>query len=149
MAGSFVELKIKRLTETARMPTRGHPWDAGIDLHADTYLTLDPGGTERISTGLAMEIPEGFCGLIWDRSGLATEGVFTLAGLLDSGYRGPVDVVLHNARDGDYWVERGNRIAQLLILPVPEVRWVEVKALSESARGPAGFGSTGRGDPDR
>ena len=125
-------------------PSYAHPGDAGFDLRAAEELVIEPGERKLTPTGLRLAIPEGFAGLVWDRSGLAAKhGVHCLAGVIDSGYRGEVKVVLQNLGSEPFTVERGMRIAQLLVQPVAQAELVRVENLEDSARGEGGFGSTG------
>ena len=125
-------------------PAYAHPGDAGFDLRASRELVIPAGGRALTPTGLRLAIPEGYAGLVWDRSGLAAKhGIHCLAGVIDSGYRGEVKVVLQNLGGEDFTVERGMRIAQMLVQPVAAAELVRVENLEESSRGEGGFGSTG------
>jgi deoxyuridine 5'-triphosphate nucleotidohydrolase len=137
-------LPVKRLTKTATLPVRAKPGDAGMDLYADEDATVPAHGRRLVETGIAVAIPLGYVGLVWPRSGMAThDGVSTDAGVIDAGYRGPVKVLLTNATDDDYPVIAGHKIAQLVVQPVTLAKVEEVSELPNSARGAAGFGSTG------
>jgi dUTP pyrophosphatase len=142
-----VRLNVRRLDPRAQLPTRAHPDDAGLDLHALDDATLPPGARAEIHTGIAVEIPAGHAGLVLPRSGLAARHGIALVnapGLIDSGYRGEVRVLLLNTdRESAYQVSPGDRIAQLLIVAVARAAVSEVMELAESARGVAGFGSSG------
>lgn len=137
-----------RLNEVARLPARAHEGDAGLDLCACEAAHLGPGERWSVGTGIAIEVPEGHAGLVLPRSGLAREHGIALVnspGLIDSGYRGEVRVLLLNTDPAEtFRVEVGDRIAQLVIAPLGQVDAVEVDALTESARGDGGFGSSGR-----
>lgn len=136
------EIRAKKLLPKAILPTKNTATDAGFDLYASDSVSLTQGVPTLISTSIALEIPEGFVGLIWPRSGLAVKyGIDTLAGVIDSGYRGEVKVCLlvHGA---NYEVKYGDKIAQILIQEVPRFNIVEVSALSNSERGEKGFGSS-------
>ena len=137
-------LRMQRLDPAAILPARAHPDDAGLDLRALDAVEIAPGRGVKIRTGIAMEIPQGFVGMIADRSSLAARGLKTAGGIIDSGYRGEVQIVMRNLTHEGQRLEAGERMAQLLIIPValPEVE--EVSGLSESARAQGGFGSTGR-----
>ncbi|MBI5596577.1 MAG: dUTP diphosphatase [Elusimicrobia bacterium] len=137
-------LEIAKLAADAVLPTRAHPDDAGLDLYALGEVTLEPGKSAVVPTGIAMQIPEGFVGLVADRSSLARKGVKTAGGVIDAGYRGEVGAVLWNISREPVTLGRGDRVAQLLIVPIATPAVKEVKALSESKRGKKGFGSTGR-----
>src|SRR6185436_3995726 len=139
-ARPVIELEIQRLREDARVPDRAYDGDAGLDLAACDEVRLGPGERALVGTGLAVAIPEGYAGLVQPRSGLA---VVTSPGLIDSGYRGEIMVVLLNAdRERTFVAEPGERIAQLVVLPVPEVAVREVDELPGSERGVRGFGSS-------
>jgi dUTP pyrophosphatase len=139
------ELPIRRLHEGAVLPSRAYAGDAGIDLVAAEDAELEPGGRATVGTGFAVAIPEGRAGLVLPRSGLASKhgiGVLNSPGLIDSGYRGEVRVVLYNPGRETFRVERGMRIAQLVLVAVEDVRLVQVDELPESERGERGFGSS-------
>jgi dUTP pyrophosphatase len=140
-----IELPIRRLRPDAQVPTRAYAGDAGIDLAACERIELAPGERALVSTGVAVAIPEGYAGYVQPRSGLAAKhgiSIVNTPGLVDSGYRGELLVNLLNTDREPFVVEPGMRIAQLVVLPVPEVRLVEVDELPESDRGPRGFGSS-------
>ena len=144
----MIELPILRLHDAAVVPERAYDRDAGLDLAACERVTLGPGERGVVGTGLAVAIPEGFAGFVQPRSGLAAHhgiSVVNSPGLVDSGYRGELRVVLLNTDPTEsFTVEPGMRIAQLVVLPVPEVSLVEVVELPESERGVRGFGSSTR-----
>lgn len=137
-------LPIQKLQPEATLPTRAHPDDAGLDLYALETVSLEPGAGTHIKTGIAVELPAGHVGLIFDRSSLARRGLKTLGGVIDAGYRGEVGVLIWNLSAKAQILERGDRIGQLLVVPVavPAVR--EVAALTGTSRGTGGFGSSGR-----
>lgn len=139
-----MELKIRRLHREAKLPAYGHVGDAGLDLYAYQRHVIEPGGVKAVPTGIQVAIPEGYAGLVWDKSGISLQGIHRLAGVIDSGYRGEVRVVLANLGDGEFIIEKGMKIAQLLIQPVAVVRVVEETELEETPRGEGGFGSTGK-----
>jgi dUTP pyrophosphatase len=125
-------------------PEYAHPGDAGFDLRASEELVIPAGGKVLAPTAIRLAIPAGYVGLVWDRSGLAAKhGIHCLAGVIDSGYRGEVKVVLQNLDGEDFTIEKGMRIAQLLIQPVAGAQLVRVQSLEDSSRGEGGFGSTG------
>ena len=142
----MIELAVRRLREDAVLPSRAYEGDAGFDLAACEQVEIAPGERAAVGTGLAVAIPEGFAGFVQPRSGLAARhglSIVNTPGLVDSGYRGEVRVLLLNTdRERPFTVEPGMRIAQLVVLPLPEVALVEVDALPESARGVRGFGSS-------
>jgi len=139
----------KRLSEAAHAPTRAHDHDAGYDLRAAEPATLGPGERASVGTGIAVEIPAGHAGLVLPRSGLAAKHGIALVnapGLIDAGYRGEVRVLLLNTdRDEAFEIAPGDRIAQLVIVDLPEVEFAEADSLSETVRGTGGFGSSGVG----
>ncbi len=143
-----VELRVAKLTDVARVPSRAHAGDAGLDLYACEAAHLGPGERWSVGTGVAVEIPAGHAGLVLPRSGLARDHGIALVnspGLIDAGYRGELRVLLLNTDPAEtFRVAPGERIAQLVIAPVALADPVEVEALGESARGDGGFGSSGR-----
>ena len=143
-----MNLNVSRLRENATLPTRAHDGDAGLDLYACEAAHLGPGERWSVGTGIAVEIAVGHAGLVLPRSGLAREHGITVLnspGLIDSGYRGEIGVLLLNTDPAEVFrIEAGDRIAQLLVLPIAPVEPIEVEGLAESARGGGGFGSSGR-----
>ena len=155
-----MDIKIKRLSETATIPTYAHVGDAGMDLYADlhplqedieseveSYCLINPHSTTMISCGFAIAIPEGYFGGIYARSGLASKQSLRPAncvGVVDSSYRGEVMVALHNDSDEIQEIKHGQRIAQMLIQPVVSANIEEVESLDETERGEGGFGSSGK-----
>jgi dUTP pyrophosphatase len=141
-----VDVAAVRLDRELPLPAYARAGDAGLGLRASESVKLEPGERRLVPTGLAIAIPEGHAGLVLPRSGLAMQkGVTVLnaPGLIDSGYRGELRVLLINQGPAVVAIERGERIAQLVIQPVARVRLVEVERLPDSARGEGGFGSTG------
>lgn len=137
-------LHIKKISETAILPRYVHPHDAGMDLYSNETITLQLQERKLISTGIALAIPPGYVGLIWDKSGIATNhGLKTMAGVIDAGYRGEIKVLIHNLSNQPYTVQAGTKIAQMLIQPVEQKKIIEVTELDDSSRGEQGFGSTG------
>jgi dUTP pyrophosphatase len=143
-----IDVPVRRLREDAVLPSQAYEGDAGLDLVACESLTLEPGERGIVPIGIAVEIPDGYAGFVQPRSGLAAEhgiGVVNSPGLVDSGYRGELRVVLLNTdREAPFEVRPGMRIAQLVVAPVASVRLVEVDELATSERGPRGFGSSAR-----
>lgn len=138
-------LPVTRLNPEAKLPTRAHPGDAGLDLYALQDATLHPQEPTRIQTGVAMAIPQGFVGLICDRSSLGAKGIRTLGGVVDAGYRGEVQVILINLRKEPIQLAKGDKIAQMLVLPVSLCAVEDRASLDENtSRSSGGFGSTGR-----
>lgn len=144
-----MNIKVKKLTPNATVPTMGSKFAAGADLYSaeDADVVIKPSETKFIGTGLAMEIPEGYVGLVYARSGLACKRGLAPAnkvGVVDSDYRGEIKVALHNHGKEAQTVEKGERIAQMVIAPYLSVNYEEADELSETERGEGGFGSTGR-----
>ena len=158
-----INVKIKRLSETAQLPTKAHDSDAAFDLYADiqeTYIPFGktfeesekgikvmPGQTVKVSSGVAMEIPEWYWGAVYARSGLATKQGLRPAncvGVIDSHYRGPIIVAIHNDSNNVQIIHHGDRIAQFMLAPVIETSFEEVNELNDSDRGEGGFGSSGK-----
>ena len=127
------------------IPQYAHAGDAGADITASEKIAIPPRERTLVSTGVRLEIPEGYVGLIWPRSGLAVKkGIDCGAGVIDSHYRGEVKVLLFNHSDNEFQIEPGDRIAQILIQKVDRVEFHLVEQLNETARSDAGFGSTGK-----
>ena len=142
-----MDIAAVRLDGGLPLPAYAKPGDAGLDLRASESVTLEPGERRLVPTGLAVAIPEGHAGFVLPRSGLAMhKGVTVLnaPGLIDSGYRGEIKVLLINHGAEAVSIDRGERIAQLVVQPVARARLVEEERLPDSARGEGGFGSTGR-----
>jgi len=141
-----IDVAVRRLREDAHLPHQAYEGDAGFDLAACEHVVLEPGERAVVATGIAVEIPDGYAGFVQPRSGLAARhgvGVVNSPGLIDSGYRGEIKIVLINTdRDEAFVVDPGMRIAQLVVAPVAAVRMVEVEELAVSERGARGFGSS-------
>ena len=140
---------VKKLREGAKLPTYGSEFAAGADLYAclDTPVTIEPHETLLIPTGLAMELPVGWAGLVYARSGLATKKGLAPAnkvGVVDADYRGEIMVALHNHGTQPQTVEKGERVAQMVLMPFLAAEYFEAEELSDTARGDGGFGSSGR-----
>ncbi|MBI2691975.1 MAG: dUTP diphosphatase [Solirubrobacterales bacterium] len=142
-----MQLRFKKLHSDAVVPTQAHAGDAGSDLYAVKGLVLEPGARARVSTGVAVAIPDGHAGLILPRSGLAHKHGITLTntpGLIDCGYRGELQVLMLNTdREAAYEVKPGDRIAQLVIVAFAAPDWAEVDEFDDTTRGEGGFGSSG------
>ena len=143
-----MKVAIKKLDERAVLPTYGSEFSAGADLYAllDEALTILPGETKFVHTGIAIEVPEGYAGLVYARSGLASKRGLAPAnkvGVIDADYRGEVMVALHNHSTIAQTIQSGERIAQLVITPFLKAEYFESETLSETVRGTGGFGSTG------
>jgi dUTP pyrophosphatase len=145
----MIEVAVRRLRPDAALPEQAYDGDAGLDLVACDRIVLEPGERAVVATGVAVEIPEGYAGFVQPRSGLAARHGIALVnspGLIDSGYRGEIKVVVINTdRTEPFAIEPGVRIAQLVIAPVAMVRLVEVEELAMSERGVRGFGSSSSG----
>ena len=143
-----MKLRFARVSDNALIPTRAHEGDAGVDLYAAEPAHIGPGERWSVPTGVAVEIPDGHAGLVLPRSGLAREhgiGLVNSPGLIDSGYRGEIRVLLLNTDPAEVFrVKRGDRIAQLVVVPIAAAEAVEAEQLTESGRGDGGFGSSGR-----
>ena len=142
-------IKVKKLREGAHLPTYGTEFSAGADLYAclEEAVTIEPGQTKKIPTGLAMELPNGTAGLIYARSSLGTKRGLAPAnkvGVVDSDYRGEFMIFLHNHGSEPQTITHGDRIAQLLVTPVFTPGFVEAQELTDTDRGAGGFGSTGK-----
>lgn len=138
-----MNLKIKKLYTDSKVPSFAHSYDAGMDLFSVEDVFVKGGDIVKIKTGVAFEIEDGYAGLIWDKSSVGSRGLKTLGGVIDSGYRGEVIVVMKNLGE-DYEFKKGDKIAQILIQKVEHPNIEEVEELSDSTRGECGFGSTGK-----
>lgn len=137
-------IRIKKLKEDAVLPQYAHPGDAGMDFFSNEELNLKPGERRLVLTGISMAIPENYVGLIWDKSGIAANfGIKTMAGVVDASYRGEIKILLRNTSQEEFKVEKGMKIAQMLIQPVEQKELIEVEELDETERQEGGFGSTG------
>lgn len=137
-------IKFQKILDDAIIPHYAHLGDAGMDIFSAEDAVIKAGERKNIRTGVKMEMPNGFVGLVWDKSGLAMKnGIKTMAGVIDSGYRGEIGIVLVNLSDQDFKIEKGQKIAQMLIQKVEWAEIEEVQELSETKRGDGCFGSTG------
>ncbi|WP_159609434.1 dUTP diphosphatase [Glutamicibacter sp. JC586] len=147
MSEPTLSIAIKMLDSELPVPSYAHPSDAGADLHAREGVVLQPGERALVRTGIALAIPHGYVGLVHPRSGLAAKHGITVVnapGTVDAGYRGEIMVTLLNTdRTEPFTVNRGDRIAQLVIQKVEQAAFTQVDSLEETARGASGFGSTG------
>jgi dUTP pyrophosphatase len=140
-----MKIKMKKLEEDAKLFTYAHEGDAGLDIYSYEDKTMKAGTREMISTKIALALEKGYVGLVWDKSGMAAKhGIKTMAGVIDSGYRGEVQIVLLNTTNEDYKITKGDKIAQLLIQPIINAEIEEVQNLDDTTRGEGGFGSTGK-----
>lgn len=145
----MIYVRFKKLTDTAITPTKGSAFAAGYDLYADTTqeIVVEPGDTVPFCTGIAMEIPDGFCGKIYSRSGLSTKYGIRLANgvaIIDPDFRGNIRIPMYNDSDKPFTVMPHERLAQIIIEKVPEVMFYECDELTKTDRGEGGFGSSGR-----
>ncbi len=141
---SNLEVKIKKLNSEAKLPSYGHLGDAGFDVYSMEEKVLAPGERYIFSVGFALEFPEGFVAIVKDKSSTSKAGLHTMGGVFDAGYRGEYNVQLINLSSKSYTVEQGDKIAQILIMPVERAEFIETDELSDSSRGGGRFGSTGR-----
>lgn len=140
-----MKLKIKKLHPDAKLPSYAHEGDAGMDIYSNEDKIIKAGERETISTGISMEVEKGYVALVWDKSGMASKhGVKTMAGVIDSGYRGEIRIVLLNTSNQPYQIRKHDKIVQILIQPIVRGIIEEVADLIDSSRGSSGFGSTGR-----
>lgn len=139
-----MKLQVKTLTADAKLPSFANEHDAGMDLYANQTVTIEAHERAVVSTGIAVAIPVGYVGLVWDKSGMATKyGLTTLAGVIDAGYRGEVLIAIYNTSNQAFVAEAGKKIAQLLIQPILRCTIEKAEELPESERGEKGFGSSG------
>ena len=144
MTYGYKYFEVKLLHSSAKAPTKGHVNDAGWDLYSSEGVSIPAGATVLVSTGISIAVPKEHVALIWDRSSMGVKGVHRHAGVIDSGYRGEVKVCLHNTTKEPYHIERGDRIAQMLIQEAPNFIQHVVHELDSTDRGDGGFGSTGK-----
>jgi len=139
-----MRIKVKKLKEDAKLPTKGHPGDAGFDFYATETVVFKPGKQERVHTGVAIEIPEGHVGLIWDKSSISFNlGLKVFGGVIDAGYRGEIIMCLLNTSKKEVILEKGHKIAQMIIQKFEDCDIVEVSELTDTVRGHGREGSTG------
>lgn len=140
----MIKLKVKKLYDDAKLPTKGHPGDAGLDFYAHETVRFSPGEQMRVHTGVAIEIPEGFVGLIWDKSGISFNmGLKVMGGVMDAGYRGEVVMSMLNTRGKEAVLEKGHKVAQMIIQKFEDCDIVETSDLTDTVRGTGREGSTG------
>ncbi len=139
-----MKIKVKKLKENAKLPTHGHPGDAGMDFYAAEDAIFPVGKQAKVHTGVAVEIPEGHVGLIWDKSSISFNmGLKVMGGVIDSGYRGEIIMNLLNVSDKEVIIEKGHKVAQMIIQKFEHCEIVEVDEISETVRGVGREGSTG------
>ncbi|PIZ94256.1 MAG: dUTP diphosphatase [Candidatus Magasanikbacteria bacterium CG_4_10_14_0_2_um_filter_37_12] len=139
-----MEIKIKKLDENAKLPEYAHPGDVGMDFFSIEEHTLKPGEHRAFKTGIAMEFPIGYAAIVKDKGSMAHVGIHSMGGVFDAGYRGEYFIHLINHGAKDFIVEKGRKIAQIIIFPVEIPTLTETNKLSDSARGEGRFGSTGK-----
>lgn len=141
----MVDVRLLKIDPSMTTPFYAHPGDAGIDLRAAEECVIAPDEFRMVATGIKMAIPEGYVGLVWDKSGYAAKkGLHTLAGVIDSGYRGEIKVVLKNLGTEPFEIVKDQKICQILIQPVVTANLHEVESLEDTSRSEGGFGSTGK-----
>lgn len=139
-----MKIRVKKLHPDAKIPAFAHPGDAGMDLYSVEDIVLLPGGRASVPTGIAIELPDGYVSLVWDKSGPSHKfGVKTLGGVIDSSYRGEYLIGLINLGQESFEIKKGQKIAQVLIQKVEHPEVEEVTELGDTSRGAGGFGSTG------
>lgn len=138
-----IGVKIKRLHDDAKIPFYATDGAAGCDIYSIEACVIAPGETKKIPTGIAMEVPDGYYFKIEGRSGMSAKGIIKSGGVIDSDYRGEIHIVLHNITSQPFTIEKGDRIAQGMILPCSKISFIESHTLSETKRGTGGFQSTG------
>lgn len=139
-----MQIKIKKLDPDAKLPSYAHPGDVGMDVCSLETKTLEAGERYIFMCGFALEFPPGYAAIVKDKSSISTGGLYTFGGVFDAGYRGEYNVGLINLAGTPVTIEKGQKIAQLVIFPVAIAKLVETNELSQSARGIGGFGSTGK-----
>ncbi len=139
-----MQLKVKKLREDAKLPTHGHPGDAGMDFYCVEDVRFPPGKQERVHTGIAIEIPEGYVGLIWDKSSISFNlGLKIMGGVIDAGYRGEIIMNLLNVSNKEILLAKDHKVAQMVIQKFEHCNVVEVEEISNTVRGAGREGSTG------
>lgn len=139
-----MNIKVKKLTPEAKLPLRAHATDSGADLFAVERTVLPPRTVTHVHTGVAVELPENTSGIIWGKSSVESKGVKAMAGLIDAPYRGELIVCMYNLNDTEFVFEKGQKVAQLVVLPTLYPGFEEATDLTGTTRGEGGFGSTGR-----
>ncbi|MEK7219267.1 MAG: dUTP diphosphatase [Patescibacteria group bacterium] len=139
-----MKIKVKKLHKDAKLPTHGHPGDAGMDFYAIETVVFPPKKQERVHTGVAVEIPEGHVGLIWDKTSVAFNvGLKVMGGVIDAGYRGEIIMSMLNTLDKEVVLEKGHKVAQMVIQKFEHCEIIEVEEISQTVRGAGREGSTG------
>ena len=138
-----MDIKLKKINEKAIIPQYAHSTDAGMDLYSTVDIEIMPNKKDIVPTGIAMAIPEGYVGLIWDKSGMANKGWHRVGGVIDASYRGEIKVMIYNLSKNSMYIKSGQKVAQMLIQEVKQCNFTIVEDLNETNRGNKGFGSTG------
>lgn len=138
-----MNIKVKKLHPEAKLPSRAHETDSGADLFALEYTEIPPHSSVKVRTGIAVELPEGTSGCIWGKSSVESKGIKVMAGLVDAPYRGEILICMYNLTDKPFIFEKGQKAAQLVVLPTLYPSFEEASELSDTKRGEGGFGSTG------
>lgn len=138
-----MKVLFKKLSPTAKLPTYAHPEDAGMDVYSNEDFVLNPNEQHMFSTGVASSFEPGYVALVWDKGGMGAKGIHRFAGVIDAGYRGEWFILLHNFSDQFLKVEKGDKVAQVLIQKVKQPDLIEVDNLDETERGEGKLGSTG------
>lgn len=140
-----MQFLVKRLVANAKLPTKGHPGDAGIDFYSLETVVFRSHEQQNVRTGIAVEIPEGYVGLIWDKSSISFQkGLKVMGGVIDAGYRGEIIMSLYNTSNKEQLIEQGNKIAQMIIQKFEDCEIQEIHELSNTVRGEGREGSTGK-----
>jgi dUTP pyrophosphatase len=140
-----MKLKVKKINGDAKLPTHGHPGDAGIDFYALEDVVFAPGKQMRVHTGVAVEIPDGYVGLIWDKSSVSFNlGLKIMGGVIDAGFRGEITMSLFNTSNKEVVLEKGQKVAQMIIQKFEHCDIIEVGEISDTVRGEGREGSTGK-----
>ena len=140
----MIPFHVQKLSTSATLPTKTNTTDAGIDIYTNETYTLQPGERHMFTTGIACAFPDGYVGLLWDRSGLGSKGIHRFAGVIDSGYRGEWKVILCNLTSEPFEIKAGDKIIQCIVQKFEPTEISEVTSLEDSERGDKGFGSSGR-----
>jgi len=140
----FTQLPVEKVKTEAKLPQKAHQNDAGYDLYSTDYYSIPPYGQALVDTGIKLAIPQGFVGLIWDKSGLANQGITTMGGVIDASYRGEIKVVIKNLSEDIFNIVPGQKIAQILIQPIANLIINEQKIIDQTGRQSNGFGSSGK-----
>ena len=139
-----MKIKVKKLKDNAKLPSYAHPGDVGMDMYSMETVTMEPGEHYRFWHGFALEFPIGYGAIVMDKSSISKAGLHHMGGVFDAGYRGEYNTLLVNLSDKPYTFEEGDKVSQLIIMPVEIGELEETDSLSESSRGEGMFGSTGR-----